>query len=90
MTNTLKFPENFLWAGAVAANQLESAYNVDGKGLSTVDVSPNGIPFLSITPPHLVGSNLYVIRLQLGARGLLKLLSTTRRIKLYRFITRCL
>ena len=31
MTNTLKFPENFLWAGAVAANQLEGAYNVDVK-----------------------------------------------------------
>ncbi|MGM9926438.1 MAG: glycoside hydrolase family 1 protein [Bacillus sp. (in: firmicutes)] len=42
---TLKFPEGFLWGGAVAANQLEGAYNVDGKGLSTADVSPNGIMF---------------------------------------------
>ncbi|GIN06873.1 aryl-phospho-beta-D-glucosidase BglH [Shouchella clausii] len=37
------FPEGFLWGGAVAANQLEGAYQEDGKGLSTADVSPNGI-----------------------------------------------
>lgn len=29
------FPKNFLWGGAVAANQCEGAYNEDGKGLST-------------------------------------------------------
>lgn len=33
-----KFPENFLWGGATAANQLEGAFNVDGKGLSTADM----------------------------------------------------
>ncbi|HBF0842636.1 glycoside hydrolase family 1 protein [Clostridioides difficile] len=38
-----RFPENFLWGGAVAANQCEGAYNVDGKGLSIQDVTPNGI-----------------------------------------------
>lgn len=32
------FPEGFLWGGAVAANQVEGAYNEDGKGLSTADV----------------------------------------------------
>lgn len=32
------FPEHFLWGGAVAANQVEGAYNEDGKGLSTADV----------------------------------------------------
>lgn len=37
------FPENFLWGGAVAANQLEGAYNEDGKGLSIQDVLPHGI-----------------------------------------------
>lgn len=37
------FPENFLWGGAVAANQLEGAYNVDGKGLSIQDVLPHGV-----------------------------------------------
>ena len=28
---------DFLWGGAVAANQCEGAWNVDGKGLSTAD-----------------------------------------------------
>lgn len=37
------FPENFLWGGAVAANQCEGAYNEDGKGLSIQDVMPRGI-----------------------------------------------
>lgn len=37
------FPENFLWGGAVAANQCEGAYLEDGKGLSIQDVLPNGI-----------------------------------------------
>lgn len=32
------FPKHFLWGGAVAANQVEGAYNVAGKGLSTADV----------------------------------------------------
>ncbi|GIM29717.1 6-phospho-beta-glucosidase [Clostridium polyendosporum] len=38
-----KFPEGFLWGGAVAANQCEGAYNEDGKGLSTQDVAPKGV-----------------------------------------------
>lgn len=33
------FPENFLWGGAIAANQCEGAYNEDGKGLSVADVA---------------------------------------------------
>ena len=37
------FPENFLWGGAVAANQCEGAYLTDGKGLSVQDVLPHGI-----------------------------------------------
>ena len=37
------FPENFLWGGAVAANQCEGAYNEDGKGLSVQDVLPRGL-----------------------------------------------
>ena len=39
----LKFPENFLWGGAEAANQLEGAYNEEGKGLSVQDVLPRGL-----------------------------------------------
>lgn len=34
----MSFPKTFLWGGAIAANQCEGAYNVDGKGLSIVDV----------------------------------------------------
>ena len=41
------FPEGFLWGGATAANQLEGAWNVDGKGPSIQDVMPHGI----MTPP---------------------------------------
>ncbi|WP_078544569.1 glycoside hydrolase family 1 protein [Litchfieldia alkalitelluris] len=33
-----KFPENFLWGGATAANQIEGAFDVAGKGLSVDDV----------------------------------------------------
>ncbi|MEB7586990.1 family 1 glycosylhydrolase [Serratia rubidaea] len=41
MTKT--FPDDFLWGGALAANQVEGAYLTDGKGLSTSDVMPNGV-----------------------------------------------
>ena len=34
-----KFPENFLWGGAVAANQLEGAWQTDGKGLCIADIN---------------------------------------------------
>lgn len=37
-----KFPKEFLWGGATAANQYEGAYNVGGKGLSVQDVTPRG------------------------------------------------
>ncbi|MGL5435318.1 MAG: 6-phospho-beta-glucosidase [Lachnospiraceae bacterium] len=35
-------PKNFLWGGAVAANQCEGAYLADGRGISSVDVIPSG------------------------------------------------
>ncbi|MEB6409832.1 MULTISPECIES: glycoside hydrolase family 1 protein [Enterobacter] len=37
------FPDDFLWGGAVAANQVEGAYLEGGKGLSTSDVQPRGV-----------------------------------------------
>ncbi|RLM22126.1 6-phospho-beta-glucosidase [Brenneria alni] len=37
------FPENFLWGGAIAANQVEGGYKSDGKGLSTSDLQPLGL-----------------------------------------------
>lgn len=36
------FPKNFLWGGAIAANQAEGAYLADGKGLTSVDLIPHG------------------------------------------------
>src|SRR5699024_5151472 len=38
----MRMPDGFLWGGATAANQCEGAYNVDGRGLSSVDVVPFG------------------------------------------------
>ena len=35
----MSLPENFLWGGAVAANQVEGAWNVGGKGWSVADVA---------------------------------------------------
>ncbi|MCL7748500.1 6-phospho-beta-glucosidase [Halalkalibacter alkaliphilus] len=57
MSKLAKFPEGFLWGGAVAANQLEGNFQADGKGLSTADVSPNGI----MSPPDysMKDFNLY-------------------------------
>lgn len=37
-----KLPEDFLWGGALAANQFEGGYDKDGKGLSVIDVMTNG------------------------------------------------
>ena len=60
----MKFPDGFLWGGAVAANQCEGAYNEDGKGLSTQDVTPRGIkgPITKEPTPDnmkLVGIDFY-------------------------------
>ncbi|PWC14134.1 6-phospho-beta-glucosidase [Brenneria roseae subsp. americana] len=38
-----RFPDDFLWGGAIAANQVEGAYLTDGKGLSTSDLQPQGV-----------------------------------------------
>ena len=37
-----KFPKNFYWGGATAANQLEGAWNLDGKGPSIADYMTAG------------------------------------------------
>ena len=52
----MAFPKEFLWGGAVAANQVEGAYNEDGKGLDIRDVMPHGIksaPTEEPTPDNL-------------------------------------
>ena len=60
----MRFPEGFLWGGAVAANQCEGAYNEDGKGLSIQDIMPNGISGPITKEPtkdnlKLVGNDFY-------------------------------
>ena len=41
MTN-MKIPSDFLWGGAVAANQCEGAWNIGGKGISSADCLTKG------------------------------------------------
>lgn len=46
-----EFPKDFLWGGAISANQSEGAWNVDGKGPSIQDVAPgNRNVFTPIDP----------------------------------------
>ena len=42
------FPKDFLWGGAIAANQAEGAYLEGGKGLTTVDTIPHGKDRMSV------------------------------------------
>ncbi|MNH72242.1 Aryl-phospho-beta-D-glucosidase BglH [compost metagenome] len=35
-----RFPQDFLWGGALAANQAEGGRREGGKGLTTVDMIP--------------------------------------------------
>lgn len=37
-----KLPQNFMWGGALAANQFEGGYEKGGKGLSVIDVMTSG------------------------------------------------
>lgn len=37
-----KFPKDFLWGGATAANQYEGAWNEGGKGINTADTMIGG------------------------------------------------
>lgn len=39
MNNKTVFPEDFLWGGALAANQCEGAWREDGKGLCMADIN---------------------------------------------------
>lgn len=42
MLNNLGFSNEFLWGGALAANQCEGAYLEGGRGLANVDLCPSG------------------------------------------------
>lgn len=35
----MSLKEEFLWGGAIAANQVEGAWGIDGKGISVADVA---------------------------------------------------
>ena len=39
LTTPKGFPGDFMWGGAVAANQCEGAWDVDGKGISVADIN---------------------------------------------------
>lgn len=43
MQNFEKFPEDFLWGGAIAANQAEGAWLEDGKGMDMASCFPKGL-----------------------------------------------
>lgn len=45
MMHNGKFPPDFLWGGAIAANQVEGAFQEDGKGLSVQEVLPRGVRY---------------------------------------------
>lgn len=38
----MRFPENFLWGGAISAHQCEGAWDIEGKGISIPDIITNG------------------------------------------------
>jgi 6-phospho-beta-glucosidase len=42
MTTNTRFPQDFLWGGAIAAHQAEGGYLENGKGLTTADLMPIG------------------------------------------------
>ncbi len=42
------FPKGFMWGGATAANQIEGAYNVDGRGMIASDAVTAG----TVTEPR--------------------------------------
>lgn len=50
----MTFPKDFLWGGAIAANQAEGAWNVDGKGVGVPDVITGG----NHTTPRQIRPNI--------------------------------
>lgn len=51
-----KFPDNFLWGGATAANQVEGAWDEDGKGIDYTQYCVDGIRGWN---PELAKSGVY-------------------------------
>lgn len=46
----MTFPKNFMWGGATAANQIEGAWNIGGKGLTVTDTTTAG----TLTEPRYI------------------------------------
>ena len=46
------FPSDFLWGGAVAANQCEGGWNEGGKGLDYAACCRKGLADLDVRPPR--------------------------------------
>ena len=46
----MTFSKDFYWGGAVAANQCEGAWNVDGRGMARTDVTTGG----TVNTPRMV------------------------------------
>ena len=59
----MAFPKNFLWGGAVAANQCEGAYNADGKGIE-LNTSSHRYGLPDLTPSR----NILRLYHELGGR----------------------
>lgn len=55
------FPENFLWAGAMSANQSEGAWDEDGKGVTIADLCQRG--FLKGPDQEIVPGAFYPIHI---------------------------
>lgn len=51
MKQLVNFPKDFLWGGAIAANQCEGAVLEDGKAYSTADALPYGVFGQPCIPP---------------------------------------
>lgn len=56
-SNGNSFPKNFLWGGAIAANQCEGAWNIGGRGMGHVDLVPQGCNRLSVMMGNLENFN---------------------------------
>lgn len=46
----MSFPKGFFWGGAIAANQAEGAWNVDGRGPAKTDVTTGG----TVNTPRMI------------------------------------